>query len=234
MWTLWLTAALAKDWPVAWPPQAWHIDLLARTDFPIDVGLALDVETPQRLRFGLGVGVVPGPYLQAIDKISVAAGWYDQPTADLIEDTVTGALTLHPVIGVRPFPKEGLVIDAGFKLALLGGRNTTAGLVATLTGNEVPESFPEDERSLKAAALLGMVTVRMGWVWEPVDRLAIRFDIGGNFTVSSDSRILPPEDVRFAAAWEPLTRAGEIYLDETFTRWVHTPTIGIGIGWRER
>jgi hypothetical protein len=232
MWTLWLAAALAA--PTAWPERAWHIDLLARTDFPIDVGLALDVETPQRLRFGLGLGLVPGPYLRAIDGIAVAAGWYDQPTADLIEDTVTGALTLHPVIGVRPLAKEGFVLDAGFKLALLGGRNTTAGLVSTLTGQTIPDGGGDDARELRAGALLGMVTVRVGWVWEPVDRLAIRFDIGGNFTVSSTSQIRAPEGAVFPAAWEPLTRAGEVYLDETFTRWVHTPTIGIGVGWRAR
>jgi hypothetical protein len=223
-----------KDFPPAWPKHAWHLDLLGRTDFPLDVGVALDVETPQRFRFGVGVGVIPGGYLQAINAVSEAAGWYDEATGDLIVDTIRSAVTVHPVIGVRPFAKEGFVIDAGLKLAVLGGRNTTAGLVAGLTGQDIPESTSSDARDLRATATVGLATVRLGWVWEPVDRLAIRFDIGGAFTVFSSTTIQPPEGARVPKAWEPLTAAGATYVDDIMTTYVHTPTIGFAIGWRER
>lgn len=223
-----------KPFPAAWPKHAWHLDLLGRTDFPLDVGVALDVETPQRFRFGVGVGVIPGPYLQAINAVCEGAGWYDQATGDLIVDTIQSAVTVHPVIGFRPFPKEGFVIDAGLKVAVLGGRNTTAGLVAGLTGEEIPENANSDTRDLRATATVGLATVRLGWVWEPIDKLVVRFDVGGAFTAFSSTTIRPPEGARVPRAWKPLTAAGATYLDDIMTTYVNTPTIGIGIGWRER
>lgn len=222
-----------KPFPAAWPQHRWHADLMARTDFPLDVGVALDAETPFRLRFGLGVGFIPGGYIQAINAVSNAAGWYDEATGDLISDTIRSALVLQPVIGVRPFPKEGFVIDAGMKFAMLGGRNTTAGLVAGLTGEEVPQSSTDSTaRDLRATALVGLATVRMGWVWEPTHALVVRFDVGGAFTVFSNTTIRPPEGARFPEAWTPLTTAGAVYLDDVMTTYVMTPTVGLALGWR--
>jgi hypothetical protein len=212
--------------------ERWNVDLLARTDFPIDVGLAVDVETPQRVRFGLGVGVVPRPYVQAINEVCVAAGCYDEATATLIDDSIRGALTLHPVLGFRPLPRAGFVVEAGLKIALLGGSNTPAGLVAGLTGEELPEAETDTDRTLRAAATLGLVTAKVGWVWEPKRAFVVRLDVGGAFTVFSDTTILAPEGSRAPRVWDPLTAAGEAYLDSTLQTYVHTPTISLGIGWR--
>ncbi len=224
----------ARPLPEAWPAGAWHVDLMARTDFPVDAGVALDVETPERLRLGLGLGVVPAPYVDAINAVAYAANWYDTATGDLIQDTIGASFVVHPVIGVRPVAREGFVVDAGFKLAVLGGKNTSAGLIAGLTGEEIPEGYSAAARDLRATAVVGMVTTRLGWVWEPTDHLVVRLDLGGAFTVTSTSRVSPPDGAAAERLWAPLTRAGEVYLDQTMTRYVHTPTIGVGVGWRAR
>lgn len=212
--------------------ESWNVDLLARTDFPVDVGLAVDVETPERFRFGLAIGVVPGPYIQAVNAICVAAGCYDTATATLIEDSIRGAFTVHPVVGFRPHPRAGFVAEAGFKLALLGGANTPAGLVAGLTGEAVPDGATGSERALRAAATVGMVTANVGWLWEPKRSFVVRLDVGGAFTVFSETTILAPEGTRIPRAWEPLTAAGETYLDTTLQTYVHTPTVRLSLGWR--
>jgi hypothetical protein len=222
-----------KPTGATWSERSWHVHVLGRTDFPVDAGLAVDAETPFRLRFGLGLGLVPGPYVEAINAVGVTAGWYDEAMGDLIRDTIRTSMTIHPVIGVRPHPRKGFLIDAGLKLAVLGGRDTTAGLLSGLTGQEVPELFVDEEaRALRTTDVLGLATVKLGWVWEPVDQLAVRFDIGGAFTVFSESTISPPDSARRPEAWGLLLDAGEDYLDQTMTTYVMTPTLSISLGWR--
>lgn len=226
----WANTAAAK--PVPWGEPRWRVDALAGTDFPLDVNARVQAETPFRLRFGVGFGVMPGAYLQAIDAVAVAAGWYRQEDADAIEDTLSGAFTIHPFVGVRPSKRHGFVADVGYKVALLGGDTTPVSLISALTGTPPPTLEPDEPRTFEATAILHMVTVRAGWEWEPVQHLAVRFDIGGAFTVASQTTITPTFETRVPQLWEPLTSAGETYLNDTFRRYVHVPTIGLSLGYR--
>jgi hypothetical protein len=217
------------------PANGWHVDLLARTDFPIDAGGAIDIETRHRIRFGLGVGTIPGGYITAINSVSESAGWYDASTGQFITDSLQSSIVVHPYLGVRPFRRAGLVLDGGLKLAFLGGDSASAELVTAATGAPIPNVPGTTEPyTFGAESLTGLATARIGWVFDAGDRAVIRLDLGGAFTVFSNSTITPPDAVAQPAVWEKLANSSEAYLDGVMNDYVRTATIGLGVGWRVR
>ena len=53
----------------------------ALTDFPLQAGVGLFTEVGHRVQFSSSIGLMPRVYLDAINDISMSAGWYDEPTA---------------------------------------------------------------------------------------------------------------------------------------------------------
>src|SRR5262247_3624560 len=95
--------------PFDQPLQArkWHLGIEAMTDFPLSIGAQVWVEVPYRIRLTMSAGEMPDGYLNTINSIAVAAGAYNQSTADFITELLDRAATWRLQVGWRPFPRRG-------------------------------------------------------------------------------------------------------------------------------
>lgn len=208
-----------------------QLDLGIRTDVPLAIGVAADVQFSSRIRAGIGVGMLPPAYVDLANEVAQGFGWYDAATAQLVRDSLDSALVLHPTVGFVPFADHGLVVDAGLAVALLGGKNTAANVLAGLLGRP-PVPTERNQPELEASSVVGLATVRVGWRFELPERFFLRFDVGGAFTVFSATQMKPPPGARAVRAYENLARAGETYLDDTLRSYLHTATVGAALGVR--
>ncbi|MFN7135635.1 MAG: hypothetical protein ACK4N5_26420, partial [Myxococcales bacterium] len=217
------------------PGEAGGLSLEAATDFPISIGLRATLELPMRLRIWSSLGVLPGPYLRAVNSAMVAAEVYDTTTASLIEASLDRAVVWRTHAGWRPFSERGFYFGAGYGLVTLGGGLSSAEALQLLLDSGV--AVPQGARDalgvldLSARATLHQLSAELGWEFAITESLLLRTGIGGVFTVASSSRLafdLPVAQDRFGAA---LLRRGEAYLDDVFVRYVHTPVLTVGIGY---
>ncbi|MBT3219414.1 MAG: hypothetical protein HN348_10010 [Proteobacteria bacterium] len=210
----------------------FHVDLVAKTDVALDIGGRVDVELPYRLRLGFSAGVLPAPYVDVINAVVVALGGYDDVTAALIEATIKNSLIIHTDIGWRPFPKHGFYFNTGYQLATLGGGLSGAEVIEAAVGGDAPAVA--ELLDFDAAANLHMITVSVGWDIVIAKHFLIRPQLGGAFTVASKTTIEPDFSYPaiFSGVMDTFTGESEAYLDDLFTSWVHTPTIGLHLGWR--
>jgi len=221
-----------------------HVDAFASTYVPVSVGVAGRVELPYRIRATVGVGIMPGPYLDTVNALAVGVGWYGEPTANLIDAALKNSLIVHPRVGWRPVPTHGFHFGAGYQVAALGGSLSGAEAIAAATGTEVPDTEGDAAIEVDAAATDHMLTIEAGYEFVIQERLVIDLTLGGAFSVGSSARLARSEAVaepRPGPAGadrgdplDPLLRAGEAYLADTLTRYVHTPTLGVMVGYRFR
>lgn len=225
-----------RDRPIpAWRDDGLHLDTLLGTAFPLDVGGRVQLETPYRIRVGVDVGFMPGPYQDAIQGILVATGTYDEEQAQLVADSLSSSFTVAAHLGWRPLVREGFFFDAGYRYVSLGGRSTREDLLFSAAGVDRPPELPgSEEREWDVRSSLHMVTVELGWEFVPVEHFTIRLKIGGAFTGGARARITPafdarliPEDVLRSVA-EP----SEDWLEENLKKYGHLPAIGLDIGYR--
>ena len=223
---LWMTSIVMGA-----PVQVY---LGAATDVPLDIAARVTVEGPYRLRLTTSVGWMPAGYLDLINGISVEAGWYDTTTASLIAVSLQNAIVWRTHLGWRPFPRHGFQFEVGYGMASLGGGLSAAEAVETLTGQTFPRDAGED-LAVSLGATVHMIDVSAGWEWVIRDHLFVRADLGGAFTLAAQSHITPDWEIthpRVQTAVDEITAEGESYLNDTFTTYVHTPTVGLGVGWR--
>ena len=114
------------------------------TEFPISVGAQVWAELPYRFRLAVSAGEMPDAYLQTINSIAVAAGAYNQPTANFITELLDHAATWRLHVGWRPFPRRGGYIEGG-----LGILAVDKGLVLAErhpAGDDLPGAVGERRR----------------------------------------------------------------------------------------
>lgn len=218
----------------------WHLDASLGTDFPISLHGAVTVEGPYRLRARLGIGWMPGGYLDVINGIITGFGWYDDATAALIQAVLKDSLIVHPELGWRPVENAGFHFDVGYQMAGLGGSLSAVETVEALTGNDLPAEASEAAIDLQAAATDHMLTVNLGWEFVIKDRLIIDTGLGGAFSMSASSELTPnlntgrtgPGYDAMLAELDETMGEGETLLNETLTKYVHSPMIRIAVGYR--
>lgn len=212
----------------------FSVDALPATDVAIQAGVRGTVEGPLRLRYSLGVGVLPAPYLDVINAICTGFGWYDDATANLIASALQNSVVIRNHLGWRPFPKHGFQFEAGYGLVTLGGGVSGSDVIAAATGEDLPESL-DDTLSFTVAATLHMFDVTVGWEWLLWKRIVVRADLGGAFTLASNTDVEQDFDELGPLA-QPRVDEFEVwaedYLNTTFTSYVHTPTVGLAVGYR--
>ena len=221
--------------PVSAGERDWHVDVGVGTDLPISLGVYGKVELPYRIRGRVGLGWMPGPYLDMVNAISVGAGWYDQTVGDLIDLALRDSLVVHTSVGWRPLPKAGFHFDFGYEAAVLGGSLTGAETVETLSGEELPREVEEAMVDVKAASTAHLLSVNVGWEFVVKERLVFDVGLGGAFTVGAQSRLsadLTTDRPVIVDAVDRALREGEAYLDDLLVRYVHTPTIRVGVAYR--
>ena len=81
-----LTVAAASE---PWHPRG-NVEVL--TSFPTDVGLRGTFEGPGRVRLTASAGLLPRPYLDAINDTATANAWYDDTISIASSSTVIALL----------------------------------------------------------------------------------------------------------------------------------------------
>lgn len=214
---------------------AWHLNLEAVTDVPIDVGARLTLEMPYRLRISTSLGVMPGPYVDVINAIATSAGAYDESTATVIRGALERSLVSRTHLGWRPLRRYGWYFEAGYGLVTLGGTVTGRDVLIVTTGLSLPEGGRGDALEYDVTSTLHMIDIETGWrflVWD--DRIVLRLALGFAGTVSARTRATPLETLpsRASAGAEVLAREAEAYLDDIYTSYVFTPVVTAGVGYR--
>jgi len=218
-------AALAGERPV-------HVAGEVGTDFPWDVGGRVTLELPGRLRLMAAVGWMPRAYLHVINEGIIGLGGYDRRTADLVEDTLASSLVLRFHGGWRPFPRAGLYLQGGYGIAALGGTASGADVLSMALDVQVPDWIMEGN-DFDVTSGLGLAEVEIGWEGRIWRGLSWRAALGGVWTVSARTEVEPTFD-----PWliEPLVddwcAQAEGELSATLERWVRSPVVTVGLGWR--
>lgn len=218
--------ALAAD---ADASGTWRGAAALGTEFPMSVAVRGQVEAPFRLRLSTTLGVLPRPYVGAINGFLVGINAYDQATADLVSAALSSSLIWRTHLGYRPFRLHGFTVEAGYGLVTLGGGASAATLVSAVTGQPAPEAGSDKNYSISSS--LHMLDVELGWEWTLVKHLFLRAALGGAFTVGSSTSITPDFTPRAPRLTEAFAKAGETYLNDTYRSYVFTPVVSAWLGY---
>ena len=206
------------------------------TDVPLHVGAGVDVEAPFRLRAGSSAGFMPGGYVDLTNTVvtGLFPTYYPEELAAIVDSVLTRSFVVRTRLGWRPFPKHGWHFGAGFTVATLGGDATAPELLAAVSGADW-DVEREPNLVLDARSTVGFVDVGTGWdipVWK---QLFVRPALGWSFAVTANTTFESNVEPRAPAARESLdelVETGEVFLDDTFTSYVHPPWISLSVGWR--
>jgi hypothetical protein len=201
------------------------------TVLPVHVGVRAEVEWPHRLRTGTSVGWLPSAYVDTINGVVVGLGGYEDTTAALVQAAIKNSLVWRIDAGWRPLTRAGLHLDAGYQLVALGGSLSGSEVVEAATGREAPKKT--EPLTFETRATLHMIAVDVGYEWTVAEHLWIRTTVGGAFTLDAPTALqpaffLPP---RFLEPIEVYADTAATQLSGYMTRYVHTPTLGITVGW---
>lgn len=227
-----LTAALLAVAPGAARAADWHLGVEAGTDLPVMVGARVWAEAPYGLRLSTALGVFPGGYVDLVNAILVDAGAYPQETGDVIRDAIADSLVWRTHLGWR-HAGTGLYVEGGYALATLGGGVTSEQLLVAVTGADAPSSGGAAS-SWSAGAMIHMVDAEIGWTDRVWEGLTVRAALGFAGTVAASATVSPDRapGPLAAKASARLASAAETYLEDTFTSYVFTPVITVGLGWQ--
>ena len=218
--------ALASDWTPSGSAEVM-------TAFPTDVGVRGVFEGPGRLRVVGSAGVLPRPYLGAINDVATGAGWYTDTDAEIIEIALENALVLRAHLGWRPFPRQGFQFELGYSWLGLGGGFTGAEVIEATPGYDL-SAFAGDKYSFAASAALQRVEASLGWEHPLYRGLFLRWDLGASYTLAATARVEREFDtnVLFEELLDRVEDAAEVELEGILEQYVHTPIVGLGVGWR--
>ena len=216
------------------PVDAAAIELRAVTAVPAVAGLEAAAELPGRVRIAAAGGILPDPYVRIINGALGGMGAYDEDTGALVQSALQNSAVLRARVGWRPLEDQGYAFHAGYQYIWLAGGAETAEIfqAAADTDYEV-----EGSRELTADARLHQLDVAAGHTWALGDRLSLAAEVGGIFTLGARADVESPEAVSSqleARAVDGLTDAAAVYLDEILQTYLHSPTVGLSLGWRIR
>ena len=172
----------------------WMLSLEAVTHAPLDIGFQLGFEAKPGLRLSGGYGRVPGGYLGLVTHAAGTASGADPLATALISDGFQGGYTWRVQGGIRPFPKLGLYLDAGYsRVALAGSLDSSAVPAANAIGVQ---------GGYKVDAILHMWLLELGYQAHIGDHIVLAVGAGvmGTFsahtsiTRQAGSVLLPPVD----------------------------------------
>lgn len=212
----------------------WRLTLSAGTDLPLSLSARVDVEGPYRLRLSTSVGVMPGPYVDAINAVGTSAGWYTQSEADLIRIALQTSFVWRTHLGWRPFERHGFVAMAGYGLVTLGGGASAQQLIAGITGQTLPgNNATVAMATYGVTSTLHLIDIELGWEWRFLrEHLVVQATLGFAGTVSSHSAIEAQYSPRYPQATKAFTDYGAAYLDDILQSYVFTPVLSVFAGYR--
>jgi hypothetical protein len=205
----------------AWPPERvrdeWLLSIEGVTHVPLDIGAQLGLETPFGLRLFAGYGFVPEVYMGALTGIAASAT--ADPRASLLLDSVEySGRTARVLLGVRPFPKLGLYLDAGYIHVRLNAARDLPDLA--LPG------VPPLRGGYRASSGLDLWTAELGYQLEWKRRLVLAAALGVAGTIDSRTSITPTG----GAPNDPAISEGARQVDRAFERYGYLPMLTLRVG----
>jgi hypothetical protein len=210
-----------------------QLDLGVETELPIAVGAYLGAELPGRILLQAGAGVMPGPYMSAINGVLTSAGAYDATVGNLLQDAITNSFVLRLSAGWRPFPDHGFEILGGYTLLTLGGTAAEGDLVnAVLSEVHAAAQVPGgSSATIPLSATLHNVHVTLGWRWLLAsDHLVIRASLSYlQCLAASTSASVPGLGPAMQSA---VSQQVDALVSPYFTSYVKMPLAGLSAGYR--
>lgn len=204
-----------------------RFDLTAGTVVPLHVGIQGVLELPYRIQLAGEVGWMPAGYLDLVNAVCTGFGWYDATTASLISAALGNALVMRAAVGWRPFPSEGFEVRAGYTAALLGGGLSGAEAIESVTGRDVRSAGTE----IPLQATAHGFQIALSWAFFIERLVLVRFELSYVQIFYTHAWIaLDPS--RGSAAVGAASQALDVYLNDTLTTYVKTPTLSVFVGYR--
>lgn len=193
------------------------LSLEATTHAPIDMGVQVGLETPQRIRLSGGLGWVPGAYMDLLTGIAVDASGSRYGKV-LLEQATYDGRTWRIQAGFRPFKSLGLYLDAGYsRLTANGALDLSSSLIAQVAALG---------GGYRATTRLDLWLIELGYQGELADRLVLGAALGCMGTFNSTTRIV---SVNGAPTGDLLgTIAGQA--DTALEKYGFVPTLTLRLG----
>lgn len=158
----------------------WMLSLEGVTHAPIDMGVQLGLETPQRIRLFGGYGWVPDSYMSLLTGVAASASGNSYARALLDEAEYRGH-TWRIQAGFRPFRALGLYGDVGYARVRAKGS-------LDLASSSEPR-LASLEGGYRADTKLDMWLVELGYQSQLADRLVLGLALGAMGTFESTTTI---------------------------------------------
>lgn len=233
--TVWPRAVAAQYSGRAEAPKDKRLSVDLQSLAPLMAGGGVTLRTESGMRLGLLAGVLPEAYVSMINATATSLELYPEETADLIETVLGRSLVLGAQVGWAGSDGGGFFVEVGYALVTLGGSTGAQAVLTALTDAEVPDEAAGDEAEFEIDSTLHMVRAEAGWIWRLGSRLDLKASLGGAFTVGSKTTVTAPSAggrVRVQNFRDRLARDAQHELDTTYTRDVHSPTVGLSLSWR--
>ena len=189
---------------------------------------------PYGIRASTSVGYLPGLYVDLINAIVVAAGGYNDETADVISNAISNSLVWRLHVGWRPFRNYGFYFEVGYTLVTMGGDVSGEDLIVVATGASPPENPSASSRDYDVGSTLHMIDVEVGWELVFWEHFIVRVAIGVAATVGAQTDIEPlftPHPLATAGV-NALCEYGSNYLNDIYTSYVFPPVVSVSAGYR--
>lgn len=197
--------------------REWILALEGVTHAPIDMGVQVGLETPQRVRLSGGIGWVPGTYMDLLTGIAGNASGSAYGKALLKQASYDGR-TWRIQAGFRPFRKLGLYADVGYS------RLTAKGSL-DLTSSGVP-ALAALGGGYEATTRLDLWLVELGYQGQIADRLVLGIALGCMGTFDSSTRIVSVN----GAPSSPLLGTAATQADTALEKYGFMPTLTLRLG----
>ncbi len=213
---------------------AESVDVSIGTDFPILTGASVAWQHSSRLRLEGTVGVLPGPYVDAINWGLTTFDVYSDTTAELIDVVLQNAIVIHGQVGYQLLPERPLSASLGYQRIGFAGDTTD---IALFSDAVVPQALIDQARDdfgeLEVDLTSHMISGELGYQWLIKDRLVIRGSAAFAYTIRSRTDVSATREATNPIEEETIAIvnvAAADYLDFVFEEWVHLPMIGIYAG----
>lgn len=210
--------ALASDW-------FGTVEL--NTDLPIQAGARVVFENADiGLRLVANVGLLPSPYVDLIQTVVTSVGNLEDEVATVLLEALTNSLVLRLHLGWRPFEEAGFYVDGGYTVMTLGGGVQGETLVSA-TGGSISESGAEREYDIDST--VHTLSLEIGYEWLFGDAWTFRLSLGAVTTIASSTSVTRSNTTGIT---DDVGRRAEVFLDDVYNAYVHTPVLGLGFGHR--
>jgi hypothetical protein len=182
--------------------ERWLLSLEGVVHAPSDLGVQAGLELPIRLRFSTGFGFMPVEWLTGF----VARATDDPEVRAALQLPSYSGTIWRAQLGVRPFRKLGLYLDAGYARATLDGS-------LDLTSSLLVFAEEDLQGRYDVQSSLDLWLLELGYQWQIANRGVLALGLGVMSTFDADTTIVAsggaPERSEFVSGVERMNDALE-------------------------